>query len=148
MQECQQQILRGNMEDLSANLTLIVTKLKKRNKLIKSADQLPVGWSILQEYEQDSIDAQKIRQNKAIRKRKVKAPTSFTQSTSSTIAKAPSFQFWDASFRNGSSLPISTKRIEYNSNNPFSNLINNPFNNPFRPTRTPKSSDNCMGCRE
>ena len=41
IQECQQQILRGNIEDLSANLTSIVTKLKKRNKLIKLADRSP-----------------------------------------------------------------------------------------------------------
>ena len=38
IQECQQQISRGNIEDLSANLTSIATKLKKRNKLIKLAD--------------------------------------------------------------------------------------------------------------
>ena len=38
IQECQQQISRGNIEDLSANLTSIATKLKKRNKLIKLAN--------------------------------------------------------------------------------------------------------------
>ena len=88
IQECQQQISRGNIEDLSANLTSIATKLKKRNKLIKLADRSPAGWSIVQEYEQDpmasdSDDAQKIRQAKqrAIRKKKVKTPASFTQST-------------------------------------------------------------------
>ena len=31
IQECQQQISRGNIENLSANLTSIATKLKKRN---------------------------------------------------------------------------------------------------------------------
>ena len=84
IQECQQQISRGNIEDLSANLTSIAMKLKKRNKLIKLADRSPAGWSIVQEYEQDhmasdSDDAQKIRQaeQKAIRKKKVK--TLFTR---------------------------------------------------------------------
>ena len=88
IQECQQQILRGNIEDLSANLTSIATKLKKRNKLIKLADRSPAGWSIVQEYEQDpmasdSDDTQKIRQAKqsAIRKKNVKTPASFTQSS-------------------------------------------------------------------
>ena len=38
IQECQQQIWRGNIEDLSTNLILIARKLKKRNKLIKLAD--------------------------------------------------------------------------------------------------------------
>ena len=49
IQECQQQISRGNIEDLSANLTSIATKLRKRNKLIKLADRLPAEWSIVQE---------------------------------------------------------------------------------------------------
>ena len=43
MQECQHQILRDNIEGLSANLTSITTKLKKRNKLIKLADRSSVG---------------------------------------------------------------------------------------------------------
>ena len=70
MQECQQQISRGNIEDLSANLTSIATKLRKRSKLIKLADRLPAEWSIVQEYEQDpmardSDDGQKLdRQSK------------------------------------------------------------------------------------
>ena len=83
------------------------------------------------------------RQNKEqSEKRKVKTPTSFTQSSSSMISKAPSFQFWDASFQNGYTPPIPTKtKFEYNSYNPF----NNPFNNPFRFTRMPKSTDTCMG---
>ena len=38
IQECEQQISRGNTEDLFANLTSIATKLRKRNKLIKLAD--------------------------------------------------------------------------------------------------------------
>ena len=106
----------------------------------------------MQEYEQDpmakdSDDAQKIRQaeQRATRKRKVKTSASFTQSFSSTISKAPSFQFWNASFQNGYSPPIPTKtKFGYNANNP----LNNPFNNPFRFTRTPKSTDTCMGCGE
>ena len=49
----QQQISRGIVKDLSASLTSIATKLKKRSKLIKLADRFPVGWSIVQEYEQD-----------------------------------------------------------------------------------------------
>ena len=74
-----------NIEDMSANLTLIATKLKKRNKLVKLADRSPVGRSIVQEYEQepmagDSDDAQKVREaeQRAIRKRKVKTSASFT----------------------------------------------------------------------
>ena len=51
IQEWQHQISRGNIEDLSTNLTSIATKIKKLNKLIKLADQLSVGWSIVQEYE-------------------------------------------------------------------------------------------------
>ena len=84
------------------------------------------------------------RQNKEqSEKRKVKTPTSFTQSSSSMISKAPSFQFCDA--QNGYYPPIPTKaKFKYNSYNSF----NNPFNNPFRFTRTPKSTDTFMGGRE
>ena len=38
IQECQQEILRGNIKELSANLTSIATKLKKRSKISKLAD--------------------------------------------------------------------------------------------------------------
>ena len=156
IQECQDQISRGNIEVLSANLISIATKLKKRNKLIKLADRSPVGWSIVQEYEQDPMasdfdDAQKIRQaeQRAIRKRKAKTPSSFTKSSSSTISKAPRFQFRNASFQNGYSPPIPTKtKFEYHSNNAFNNPFNNHFNNPFRFTRTPKSTDTYIGCGE
>ena len=95
----------------------------------------------------ESDDAQKIRQaeQRTIRKRKVKTSASFTQSSSSTISKASSSHFRNASFQNGYSPPISTKtKFEYNPNNPF----NNPFSNSFRFPRTPKSADTCMGCRE
>ena len=95
----------------------------------------------------ESYDAQKIRQaeQRTIRKRKVKTSASFTQSSSSTISQAPSFQFGNTSFQNGYSPPIPTKtKFEYNANNPF----NNPFNNPLRYTRTCKSTDIGMGCGE
>ena len=42
IQERQQQILRANIEGLSANLTLIAAKIKKKNKLIKLANRSPV----------------------------------------------------------------------------------------------------------
>ena len=95
----------------------------------------------------DSDNAQKIRQAKqrAIRKRKVKTSASFTQSSSSTISKAPSSHFRNASFQDGYSPPIPTKtKFDCNPNNPF----NNPFNNSFRFPRMPKSTDTCMGCGE
>ena len=54
---------------------------------------------MVQEYEQnpmvnDSDNTQEIRQaeHRAIKKRKLKAPASFTKSSSSTISKALSFQ--------------------------------------------------------
>ena len=90
----------------------------------------------------DSDDAQKIRQAE-----QVKTPASSTQSSSSTISKAPSFQFQNASFQTGHSPPISTKtKLEYNSSNPSNNPFNKPFNNPFRFTRMPKSTNTCTGC--
>ena len=91
IQECQQQISRGNIEDLSANLTSIATKLKKRNKLIKLAHRSPAGWSIVQEYEQDPMASDSDNAQK-----KVKTLASFAQSSSSAISKAPSFRFQNA----------------------------------------------------
>ena len=89
------------------------------------------------------------RQNTAIRKSKVKTPTRFTKSSSSTISKVVSFQFWSPSFQNGYSPPISTKnKIECNSSNPFNNPFNDSFKNAFRFTRPPKSTDTYMGCGE
>ena len=41
IQECELQISRSNIEDLSTNLTSVATKLRKRNKLIKLANRLP-----------------------------------------------------------------------------------------------------------
>ena len=49
-QECQRKILRGNIEDLSANLISIARKLKERNKLIKLTGRSPAERSIMQEY--------------------------------------------------------------------------------------------------
>ena len=71
----------------------------------------------MQEHEQeptakDSDDSQKVRQaeQREIKKNiKVRTPASFTQSSSSTISKAPSSQFRNASFQNGYSLPIPTQ---------------------------------------
>ena len=54
IQECTQQVSKGIIEDLSVNVTSIATKLKKRNKLIKLPDCSSMGWSTVQEYEQDS----------------------------------------------------------------------------------------------
>ena len=91
IQECQQQISRGNIEDLSANLTSIATKLKKRNKIIKLAHRSPAGWSIVQEYEQDPMASDSDNAQK-----KVKTLASFAQSSSSAISKASSFRFQNA----------------------------------------------------
>ena len=52
IQECQHKKSRGNIEYLSANLTSNEMKLKKRIKLITLDDRSPVGWSIVQKYEQ------------------------------------------------------------------------------------------------
>ena len=81
----------------------------------------------------DSDDAQKISQaeQRALRKKKAKTPSSSTQSPSSMISKAPSCQFRNASFQNGYSLPVSAKtKFEYNSNNPFNNPSTTPLTIP------------------
>ena len=88
-QECQHQILRGNIEDLSANLTSVATKLKERNKLIKLANQLSnCQWDGLLYRNMNKTPWQviltmhkKIRlvEQRAIRKRKINpAPQFYT----------------------------------------------------------------------
>ena len=89
----------------------------------------------------DSDDAQKIRQaeQSAIRKRKVKTPASFTQLSSSTISKASSSQFWNASFQNGYSPPIPTKKVNLNTVQSTTSIIPSttpltiPSDSPERP---------------
>ena len=78
--------ISGEQESISEWLKEIITKIKKRNKLIKTADSYGGGWAVVKEYEKkqigsDSDDCEKIWQpeTKALKKSK-----SFTFKSSST----------------------------------------------------------------
>ena len=146
--KCLYHVKNSVLENVAEGLNTISSKIKKRNKLVRLADRSSVGWSIVEEYEEDPIasDSDDSRKNpqaeqRAIRKKKNKTPTSSQQSSSSTWAKPNGFQFRNASFNYGYSPPVPP--IYQGTKN-----VSQQNNTPFRYVRTPCSTDTCMGCGE
>ena len=47
--------ISGGQESISERLKEIITKIKKRNKLIKAAVSFGGGWAVVKEYEKEQI---------------------------------------------------------------------------------------------
>ena len=143
-------------EDTPAALSTLndsLTKIKKKNKIIKIVDRSEAGWALAEEYESDPVaddsdDCKRIRQaeQRAIKKRKTKITTRNLQQTSSFNRPTNNYQFRNATFGHGYTPQIIEPRtkIDFQSQNPYSYV--NPFQqNTFR---TPKINDVCLGCGE
>ena len=93
---------------MSSALQNIVTKIKKRNKLIKIADSSEQGWAVVDEYQKtpigsDSDDCKRIRQAiTTVNKNKNKNKSIRTVKQSSTFTRSPQTdQFRNDGFQRG-----------------------------------------------
>ena len=111
----------------SMPLKIVISKLKKINKLIKIADSTEGGWAVVAEYEKeligsDSGDCKRIRlaETRALRRK-------YTEKVKSGAFKPPSTlrnprigqQFWNADFKHDYSPTSSSSRqypFQYRSN--------------------------------
>ena len=60
--------ISDEQDPVSTSLKTVISKLKKRNKLIKTADSTEGGWAVVAEYKKEPIgsdldDCKKIRQS-------------------------------------------------------------------------------------
>ena len=114
----------GNILDeqdpVSPSLKAVISKLKKRNKLIKIVDSTEGGWAVVAEYEKKSIgsnsdDCKRIRQaeTRALKKKDTEKSKSSAFKPSSTL-RNPRIgqQFRNADFKHDNS-PISSSSRQY-----------------------------------
>ena len=71
--------ISDEQDPVSTSLKAVISKLKKRNKLIKIADSTEGGWAVVAEYEKETIgsdsdDCKRIRQaeTRALKKKNTK----------------------------------------------------------------------------
>ena len=159
-----QQILQIVVENLSSALNNdntseandlcddLISKLKRRNKLIKFADRSVLGWDTVAEYEADAIargsgDEKKIRQadNRALTKRKTKTSNKLFLRLPSQ--KPSGQQFWVLGEHN-SFTPLSQRN--FNLRFPSNNFTHDGYYGraQWRSSSNVRSGDACFGCGE
>ena len=148
--------ISDEQDPVSTSLKAVISKLKKRNKLIKIADSTEGGWAVVAEYEKepigsDSDDCKRIRQaeTRALKKKNTEKSKSSAFKPSSTL-RNPRIgqQFWNADFKHDNSTTSSSSR-QY----PFQYRPNSYPEHPnssksWRPWHETETVDYRFGCGE
>ena len=112
--------ISNEQDPVSTSLKAVISKLKKRNKLIKITDSTEEGWAVVAEYEKepigsDSDDCKRTRQaeTRALKKKNRKKSKSSAFKPSSTL-RNPRIgqQLRNADFKHDYS-PTSSSRRQY-----------------------------------
>ena len=148
--------ISDEQDPVSTSLKAVISKLKKRNKLIKIADSTEGGWLVVAEYEKepiwsDSDNCKRIRQaeKRALKNKNKGKPKSTAFKPSSTL-RNPRIgqQFRNANFKHDNSPTSSSSR-----QNPFQYRPNSYPQHPnssqsWKPWRETETADYCFGCGE
>ena len=143
-------------DPISTSLKVVISKLKKRNKLIKIADSTEGGWAVVAEYEKDPIgsdsdDCKKIRQaeTRALKRKNTEKVKSGTFKPSSTL-RNPRIgqQFRNVDFKHDYS-PTSSSSRQY----PFQYRSNSYPQHPnssqsWKSWHKTEAAEHCFGCGE
>ena len=148
--------ISDEQDPVSTSLKAVISKLKKRNKLIKIADSTEGGWAVVAEYEKEPIGSdsdycKRIRQaeTKALKKKNTEKSKSSAFKASSTL-RNPRIgqQFRNTDFKDNNSPTSSSSR-----QNPFQYRPNLYPQHPnssqsWKPWRETETADYCFGCGE
>ena len=106
--------ISDEQDPVSTSLKAVISKLKKRNKLIKIVDSTEGGWAVVAEYEKESIgsnsdDCKRIRQaeTRALKKKNTEKSKSSAFKPSSTLRNPRIGQ----QFRNAISITITLQQV-------------------------------------
>ena len=148
--------ISDELDPVSMSLKAVISKLKKRNKLIKIADFTEVGWTVVAEYQREPIgsnsdDCKRIRQaeKKALKKKNTENSKSGAFKPSSTL-RNPRIgqQLQNANFKHDYS-PTSSSSRQY----PFQCKCNSYPQHPnasqsWKPSCETEAEDYSFGCGE
>ena len=148
--------ISDEQDPVSTSLKAVISKLNKRNKLIKSTDSTEGGWAVVAEYEKepigsDSDDCKRMRQAeiRALKKKNAEKSKSSAFKPSSTL-RYPRIgqQFWNADFKDDY-FPTSSSSRQY----PFQYKPNLYPQHPnssqsWKPWRETETADYCFGCEQ
>ena len=148
--------ISDEQDPVSTSLKAVISKLKKRDKLIKIADSTEGGWVVVAEYKKepiwsDSDDCKRIRQAETRppkNKNKGKSKSSALKPSSTLRNPRIGQQFCNAEFKHDSATTSSDNR-QY----PFQYRPNLYPQHPnssqsWKPWRETETADYCFGCGE
>ena len=148
--------ISDEQDPVSTSLKAVISKLNKRDKLIKIADSTEGGWAVVAEYEKEPIesgsdDCKRMRQaeTRALKKKNAEKSKSSAFKPSSTL-RYPRIgqQYWNADFKDDYS-PTSSSSRQY----PFQYRPNLYPQHPnssqsWKPWRETETANYCFGCEQ